>query len=60
MRLYEIYDGENWCREETDAKDIGSSKLSIPGLVIVQVAQELVLVVQCNTTEPLNARSSKE
>ena len=26
MRLYEIYDGENWCLEETDAKDIGIIK----------------------------------
>ena len=26
MRLYEIYDGENWCLEETDAKDVGLIK----------------------------------
>ena len=27
MRLYEIYDGENWCLEETNAKDMGLVKI---------------------------------
>ena len=54
MRLYEIYDGENWCREETDAKDIGIIKTVNLGFGDSTSCSGNGF--SCNTTDPLECK----